>query len=483
MQFYADSNFLSVGPGETLERALALARDLAAESLFVVGTRGELVGALECAKLEAIKGAKARKVAEVLQPAPEMPSIRADADLNEARRIFFSHPRLRCLPVLEEERLVGVLLRSSALSDTGGKPPGKRSRPASPNPAALLDLLLRHAPSGLFIVAPDDRLALVNSAFEACFGIPAQEALGQPFGEIVGPAFASSYSEYLATNPVTEARRTGRPLLAVERRAMDGRSFLVDCVPLPDASILVTLKDITPQKDAERALELSWGELEQAFALMLPNSKVERKLKSSPEYRDEYDPATGRVHITGVIPDGTYRHVINALKVASDLKRAGAMEALGIDKDTVVQTMMYHDLGKIQPWLQVGAVLDPREAFEPSKLHAQRSADFAAGTYVRDEDTLALIRHHHHEEHELPPEFPRRLLPMLRLVRLIDGLSAAVTRKDAHVTVRMEHGEIVVDETNPHSRYNGTHRIDLFGGSHVFTPAPAAPAAPTTPAR
>lgn len=242
------------------------------------------------------------------------------------------------------------------------------------------------------------------------------------------------------------------------------------CVPLPDGSVLTNFTDITAQKRQEQRLELAAAELEQAFALMLPNSKVERKLKYSPEYRDRYDPDTGRIHITGVIRDGTYRHVINALKVAADLKRVGAMDGLGIDKDRVVQAMIYHDLGKIQPCLQVGDVVDPQEIFEPSKLHAARSADFAASAYVEDEDTLSLIRFHHHQESELPEQFPHRLLPMLRIVQLIDGLSAAVTRKDAHLDVAMEGMEVLVTERNPHARYNGVHRVDLFSGHRRFEP-------------
>jgi hypothetical protein len=211
-------------------------------------------------------------------------------------------------------------------------------------------------------------------------------------------------------------------------------------------------------------------EAEEAFALMLPNSRVELKLRTSPEYRDEIDPDSGLVRVVEVIPDGTYRHVINALKIASDLKKVGALDRLGVDKDTIVQTMIYHDLGKQQPRLAVGDLIDPREVFEPSHLHAERSAAFAAGTYVRDENVLTLIRHHHHREEELPDTFPARLLPMLRIVRLIDGLSAAVTRNRARLTVGMEGNEIVVHEDNPRPQYCGTHRLEPFSGRYELVP-------------
>ncbi len=309
---------------------------------------------------------------------------------------------------------------------------------------------------------------MVNPVFEAHFGTTAEAAIGRSFEEVVGPFFSPSYAEYGASNPVSRVLRTGDPVLATERGTLDGRTFLTSCIPLPDGSVLCNFTDITAQKREEHRTELAMRELDQAFALMLPNSKVERKLKSSPEYRDVWDPETHRIEITEVITDGTYQHVINALKVASDLKRVGAMDGLGIDKDRVVQAMIYHDLGKIQPHLVVGDVVDPAEAFEPSKLHAARSADFAAAGYLHDEDTLALIRFHHHSERELPPSFPPRLLPMLRLVQLIDGLSAAVTRKSAHLEVMMDGPVIVIRETNPHARYNGVHRVDLFSGERGF---------------
>lgn len=268
---------------------------------------------------------------------------------------------------------------------------------------------------------------LANDAFESFFGIGAQAAVGRRLEEVIGPFFAATYAEYLTTSPTFEAQREGRPIVGRERRTRDGRTFLVDAIRIADRYVLVNFNDISSRKRAETDLQQAWAEVEQAFALTLPNSKVEWKLKSSPEYRDDVDPATGRIRIRRIIPDGTYRHVVNALKVASDLKKVGAMDGLGIDKDRLVQAMIYHDIGKIQPVLQVGDLVDPREVFEPSRIHAARSADFSAGTCVRDEEVLVLIRYHHHSGADLPADFPARRLPMHRLVRLVDGWSAAIT--------------------------------------------------------
>ena len=58
-----------------------------------------------------------------------------------------------------------------------------------------------------------------------------------------------------------------------------------------------SVKDVTPLKRAEVQARYQERELEMAFALTLPNSKVESKLKSSPEYQDIYDPATGQARV------------------------------------------------------------------------------------------------------------------------------------------------------------------------------------------
>src|SRR5690606_15464586 len=146
--------------------------------------------------------------------------------------------------------------------------------------------------------------------------------------------------------------------------------------------------------------------------------------------------------ITEVIPDGTYRHVVNALKVAADLNRQGVFHQVAIDKDTLVQAILFHDLGKVQPRLQVGDRVDPAQVFEPSKLHAARSADMAANSYNGPEQAPWLTRYQHHAEDDLPPELPRHLLPRLRLRRLVDGLSASTTRRAGSVRLKADGNQV-----------------------------------------
>jgi len=113
--------------------------------------------------------------------------------------------------------------------------------------------------------------------------------------------------------------------------------------------VIQTFRDITGQEEMRSQLLASRDELDSRLALTLPNSRVEHKLKNTPEYRDVYDPDTGEITITEVIADGGYKHVVNALKVLADLNNKGIMSLLGISKDVLVQSIIFHDLGKSQP--------------------------------------------------------------------------------------------------------------------------------------
>jgi len=174
---------------------------------------------------------------------------------------------------------------------------------------------------------------------------------------------------------------------------------------------LITGEDVT-------ALFAIEQELDMAFALTLPNSKVKYRLKSIPEYRDVYDPNTKLITVKGIVEDGGYRHVVNCLKLFSQLAEKGITQLIGIDKDALVQVFIFHDLGKSQPELQVADIVDPKIAFENGKLHAERSADMAKHHYQQRADIVNIIRYHHHEEKELPDTFPRHLLPMFRYFKL-----------------------------------------------------------------
>ncbi|ERM91288.1 HD domain-containing protein [Caldanaerobacter subterraneus] len=202
-------------------------------------------------------------------------------------------------------------------------------------------------------------------------------------------------------------------------------------------------------------------ELEKALANLFIDPNVIVKLKSIVEYQDEYDLSTGKIKITGVIKEGTYLHVVNMLRLLAELWEQGLLELGVINKETLVNATIFHDLGKVQPPLKIGEVVDPKEAFEPGKYHAFRSALIAKNVYHLDKNVVQLIKYHHHTEEELPPDFPDGLLPMHRLFRLIDGLSAGITRRGSKVNLTVKGTIVQVKEESIHPDYNRCIEIDL----------------------
>lgn len=221
------------------------------------------------------------------------------------------------------------------------------------------------------------------------------------------------------------------------------------------------------RKEVETLLE-RLGHLQQEFEMALanlfPNSTVIAQLKTIVEYQDEYDPATGKIKITGIIREGVYRHVINILRLLAELTEQGLMTTAGIDKAELLKTTIFHDLAKIQPHLEVGDVVDPKEVFEPGQLHAFRGASLARRVYHLEQDIVNLIKYHHHEERELPSDFPSHLLPMHRLFWLLDGLSAGITRRGSKVNMTVIGTLIQVKEESPHPAYNRCLKLDLCSG-------------------
>lgn len=144
---------------------------------------------------------------------------------------------------------------------------------------------------------------------------------------------------------------------------------------------------------------------------------MEYKLKNTPEYRDIFLPDEGLIEITEIINDGGYVHVVNALKVTADLNDKGIMALPGIDKDILVQALIFHDVGKSQPLLKIGQIVDPDKVFEDSKKHAERSAEIVRHSYGRPDDVVTLIRYHHHKQDELPDDFPAICSPCGALLK------------------------------------------------------------------
>lgn len=208
-----------------------------------------------------------------------------------------------------------------------------------------------------------------------------------------------------------------------------------------------------------------YKELDEAFALTIPNSRLVYKLKHTKEYKDIYIKETGKIKIVGVIEDGGFRHVVNALKVAADLHSKGVMSVIGLDKDILVKTIIFHDIGKSQPSLKVGDIVNPKDVFENGKMHAERSAELSFANYKDigiNEDIYTLIKYHHHFEYELPKDFPEHLLPMYRLFRIIDGMSAGLTRRGSIVVFELKGSVLYIKEDSQHPKYRQFYSIDLY---------------------
>jgi hypothetical protein len=240
----------------------------------------------------------------------------------------------------------------------------------------------------------------------------------------------------------------------------EGRSELDKCLPyLLDYSASYL---IAQEREYAKKLERLGAELDAAFALTLPDRQVEDRLRSIVEYEDEYI-AEDRIRIVQVIEQGGYLHVVNALKVLATLRAQGVMDVIGIDQETLVKAIIFHDIGKVQPRFRVNDVVNPHQVFESSQSHALRSSWIAENYYHQPPEVVALIKYHHHGEGELE-DFPPSLLPMFRLLKLIDGLSAGVTRRRNTWEGKVENTKVILNERN--HRVVKEYVVDLYTGEH-----------------
>jgi len=232
--------------------------------------------------------------------------------------------------------------------------------------------------------------------------------------------------------------------------------------------VLIAFIDVSAEYMLMERLQETQNEVEKAFSVMLPDQRIEARLKSIVEYMDEYDESTGMIKITGIIEDGCYRHIVNMLKLLADAFKQGLMELPGMEKNTLVQAIVLHDIGKVQPNLKVGDKVNPKEVFEKSFLHAYRGASLIKALYDDiDDKVYLLIKYHHHQETELPDDFPDYLLPMHRFFRLIDGLSAGITRRGSRVSMKVNGTRIYVKEESSFPPYNQEIETDIYTGSFV----------------
>ncbi len=406
---------------------------------------------------------------ELMMDMDRMPPVNPNLDLVDVIRLF-RNMHSGQLPVVERGEVLGVVTHSNVLDALSQPGVADRLKDSWERKAASV---INALSEGLVVMDRDHVIREFNPAAERLTGRSRTERIGQK-AEVVS----------LDDSPAFRVLTTGEALYDVESKLKDGRTWRVNYVPLVEdgevTGVIQTFRDITEDKRIEEELAKTRDELNEAFALTLPNSKVERKLKTTPEYRDNFDPTTGLITITEVISDGGYRHVVNALKVLADLNRKGIMHLMGMEKDILVQAVIFHDLGKAQPDLEVGQCVNPREAFEPGMAHAERSADFAANFYQKHPDVVTLIRYHHHPEDALG-DCPRHLLPMLRVLKLADGLSASITRRSGNITLEVREHSVFVREQNNHPDHCRVYGINLLTGRQtVFERLPLSARAGST---
>ncbi|MDA8145471.1 MAG: HD domain-containing protein [Thermaerobacter sp.] len=202
-----------------------------------------------------------------------------------------------------------------------------------------------------------------------------------------------------------------------------------------------------------------------SYGILVPPAVV-GALAALPEYSDE-PLLDGRVRITRRIAGGTLRHVGHAVRLVLELEEAGMALPAGVSLADLLRCLLYHDLGKRQPELRPGDVVVPSRVFEDGKLHAARSAALLREHGEDGRVVEEMVRYHHHGEGELPEGLARGVRGALRTVQLVDGLSAAVTRRDAVVYVVQDElcsSRVGVEEVHPGTRRVVYHMITTGGG-------------------
>jgi CBS domain-containing protein len=448
------------GEAKTFQIAQAMMEKKTSHAL-VTDSDGKLLGLVSGFDLRKAlaEGDYEGSAQQIMTPRNKLIVAFPDTPVEEVAELL-TRRKLTQIPVIRDEVPVGYLSLNAVLDYTSETVKKTKDELEQIRQAALLISAMRE---GLVVVDREYRVREFNPTAVKSSGIPADKMLGKQ---------SKLYMNY--SSPVRKVMETGEPLLNVEVENGKGQVFMTNNVPIIKeediVGVLQTFAEITEMKQMHFQLLKTKDELDKAFALTLPNSRVEQKLKNTPEYRDIFNPSSGLIEITEVIEDGGYHHVVNALKVAADLNEKGLMALLGVDKDTLVQALIFHDVGKSQPVLNVGQMVDPKKVFEHSTLHALRSADIVENHYGQPRDVVLLIRYHHHQEDQLPAEFPSHLLPMFRLIKIIDGLSAGLTRRNARIGFRVNGSRLTVLEHNGHPNFNRTVEVDLYTGQEfVYT--------------
>lgn len=210
------------------------------------------------------------------------------------------------------------------------------------------------------------------------------------------------------------------------------------------------------------AMEKMISELNEAFSLTIPDNRLEKKLKTTPAYVGLYDNSTDYIEITNVIPEGLYNHIINCLKLAADLKDDNVFDLIGIDKNNLVQTILYHCNAKTQPMLRKGDVVKYSDLFEDKKEEADRSAIFAKKYYNVSDAVYNIIKYHKHDEDEIPKDFPKHLLYVFRLFKIIDSASSIITKSEETIVINFEFIDFILYIYKTKGGITTKYIVDLY---------------------
>ncbi|SMC05684.1 HD domain-containing protein [Sulfobacillus thermosulfidooxidans DSM 9293] len=459
--FIMDRDFLSGQPTDSVLVTQWLIKTSPHKMLYVTTSEGTLLGFI---RLQDIQNLTGETLQEIMVPLAETQVVAPDDSTELLGPLFDNHPDWSSIPVVDKGKLIGVVPREWNIFSHRSPVEDSANFSLEPFQQQILDALY----TGLIVVDHHGITRMLNPAGAEILDVKPEAVVGKPYEELAQYLF-SHITDYLKGSAIPLALMGAATRGERQLRLPNHRDVLFKFGTIHHQgtlqAILVTFMDITAQKQAEALAHHQQQELEMAFALTLPNSKVEAKLKSSPEYQDVYDPESGKARVTRVIPDGTYRHVINGLRIMAELKAIGVFQLVGIDKDTLVQAFIFHDVGKAQPTLQVGQVFVPQDTFEPGFLHAGRSADWARRDYHVSTDVEWIVRYHHTRESDLPADFPSALKPMLRIFQLVDGLSAAITRRNARIAPMTLTGSVLtIDERNDDTRYDRRYQLSIYTG-------------------
>ncbi|MFG3202490.1 SpoIIE family protein phosphatase [Streptomyces sp. NPDC048192] len=194
-------------------------------------------------------------------------------------------------------RLPGTQRRAAARTETpvspdrrgeGSVPAARAGQPADgtfPVPAVdelpARDVLDRVPALVALVHGPDHRIAYVNDAYTAAFGV---RPLGEPAREAL-----PELSELGLLPLLDQVLRSGKPRTLKSRKALDGRSYTFTCTPVAedgdgDAGVLVFATDVTDHAEAAERLRAS-ERRQRETAVTLQRSLLPQELEEPDDLR------------------------------------------------------------------------------------------------------------------------------------------------------------------------------------------------------